>query len=416
MISFCRVLSLLALCSAAPALVQAQETIPSAPPLTIDAAESIALESHPQVAEAAARVRAARGNWVQVGLPPNPTFGYMSSEIGSEGSAGQQGLYAGQQFIRGNKLGLNRQVASQEFRELEQRLTAERLRVLTAVRVAFYDTYISDREVQVSEELSNVSQQAIRSVEQLLSIKEAPRIDLLQSEIEGQRIAVKLRQAVARRDAAWRELAAAMNRPTMMPRALEADLDRLGWEYDWEQSRQILLDSSPELAALMFEIAQARSTLARACAEPIPDVTAQVAVQYDTAADETLTSVQVGMPLPIWNRNQGGIAEARSNLAAAKYRLEAKELQLTGQLAERLRELEAAKALAEAYREGILGRAEENLNLTQLSYEAGETSYLEYLTVQRTYFESNLEYLAALRQVNRSVQSLTGFLLDLGAN
>lgn len=393
-----------------------QEVVPSVPPLTLEAAESFALESHPQVAEAAERVRAARGNWVQVGLPPNPTVGYAASEIGSDGSAGQQGMYVGQQFIRGNKLGLNQQVAEQEIRKLEQRLTAERLRVQTAVRIAYYDAYIAGREVEVTQQLSNVSQQATQSVAQLLSIKEAPRIDLLQSEIEQQRIGAKLRQATARRDASWRSLAVAMNQPDMAPRPLEADPSQLGWPYDWETSREMLLDSSPELAALMFEVRKARAALMRACAEPVPDVSAQVAVQYDTAQDDTLASVQVGIPLPVWNRNQGGIAQARGELAAAQHRLAAKELELTGQLAERLRQLESAAALADAFRQGILGRAEENLELTRLSYEASEASYLEFLTVQRTYFESNLDYLAALREVNRSVQLLTNYLLDNRSN
>lgn len=374
----------------------------------------MALDAHPAIAEMAARVRAARGNWLQVGLPPNPTVGYVASEIGDEGSAGQQGMYVGQSFIRGNKLELNRQVARQEVRKLEQELATERLRVLTGVRTAFIDVYIAQREIQLVDQLVGLSRETFGAVEQLLAAQEARRIDLLQAEIELQRMDVKRQQAAVDRQAAWRRLSAAMGEPQLALQVVEADVDSLRWPHDWESSLQMLLDGSPEVAAIAIDIARARASLARACAEPIPDVSTQVALQYNTASDEMLTGVQVGLPLPLWNRNQGGIAEARHQLAAATHRLQNIELQLTAELAQRIRQLQSAQAQADAYQNGILKRAQENLDLTQQAYEAGEVSYLDLLTVQRTYFESNLEYLASLREVSKSVQLLAGFLLDSG--
>ena len=392
-------------------LATAQEVTPSTGPLSLDSAEAIALDSHPGIYEAAARVRAARGNCVQVGLPPNPEFGYMGSEMGNDGAAGQQGLYAGQTFIRGNKLGLNRQVAVQQVREQQQLLEAEKLRVLTAVRIAFYDAYLAQREVELSEALVGVSTKASDSVQQLFEAQEARRIDVLQANIELNRIEVKLAQARARRDSAWRRLAVAMGQPNLTAQSVEADPTKLTWPHDWESSRQILLGSNPDVAALVVDIQRARAAVARACAEPVPDVTAQLAMQYDNATQDAIGGVQVGMPIPIWNRNQGGIAQARSELTAASRKLEAVELDLTSQLAEMMREYQSAKAQADAYQDSILRRAQENMNLTQQSYNAGEASYLELLTVQRTYFESSLDYLATLGQVNRSVQTLTGFLV-----
>ena len=76
--------------------------------LTLADLETIALANNPALAQVAAKVAAARGNWVQVGLPPNVQIGYSGSEIGNEGFAGQEGAYLSQQFVTGNKLGLNR--------------------------------------------------------------------------------------------------------------------------------------------------------------------------------------------------------------------------------------------------------------------------------------------------------------------
>jgi cobalt-zinc-cadmium efflux system outer membrane protein len=51
--------------------------------LTLGDLEQMALSANPSVARSAALVEAARGNWVQVGLPPNPSVGYEGQQIGS---------------------------------------------------------------------------------------------------------------------------------------------------------------------------------------------------------------------------------------------------------------------------------------------------------------------------------------------
>ena len=69
------------------------EPIPSAsaaPPsgISLEELQSIAVANNPTLAQAAARVDAARGRWIQAGLYPNPSIGYMADEIGMAGRAG----------------------------------------------------------------------------------------------------------------------------------------------------------------------------------------------------------------------------------------------------------------------------------------------------------------------------------------
>ena len=35
-------------------------------------------------------------------------------------------------------------------------------------------------------------------------------------------------------------------------------------------------------------------------------------MQYDDATEDTIAGAQVTLPLPIWNRNQGGVAKAQA--------------------------------------------------------------------------------------------------------
>jgi cobalt-zinc-cadmium efflux system outer membrane protein len=72
-----------------------------ASPLTLEQLEQWALASNPTLAQAVADVDTASGRAIQAGIPPNPTVGYTGQQIGSQGTAGQQGIYLEQPVIRG---------------------------------------------------------------------------------------------------------------------------------------------------------------------------------------------------------------------------------------------------------------------------------------------------------------------------
>ncbi len=391
------------------------EALPAVEPdalgLQLEDVEQIALACNPALGEAAARVRAARGQQFQVGLPPNPTIGYLGGEIGNEGDAGQQGLVVGQEFIRGNKLGLNRAVESREVMRLEQHFAAQQQRVLTDVRIAFYNAYLAERRVELSRSLQTVGAQSVATARALLEAQEGRRTDLLQAEIESQRAGIDLAQAESNHRGAWRRLAAVVGQPDLPVQPLVADVDALAWALSWDETLGQLWCDSPEVAAALAEIEKARFALSRARVEPIPDVTAQASVQYDAATEDSIASAQVTLPIPLWNRNQGGVARAYGDLAAARRRLEVIELRLQRDLAAEYQAYETARARTETIRHEILGRAQQTLDAASQAYSAGELDFLDFLTAQRTYFQANLEYLAALGELCRSVETLRGLLL-----
>lgn len=380
--------------------------------LSLGAVEELALAANPALAEAAASVRAARGQQFQVGLPPNPTFGYLGSELANEGHGGQNGLIVGQEFIRGNKLGLNRAVESHEVSRREQLLAAQQQRVLTDVRLAFYNAFLAERRVALSRSLQTVGNQSVATASALLEAQEGRRTDLLQAEIESQRANIDLVQAESAQRGAWRRLAAAVGQPEMPVQPLAADVDQLAWSLSWDETRAQLWAASPEIAAAMADIEKARCALARARVEPIPDVNAQASVQYDDNSNFTIAGAQIMLPIPIWNRNQGGIAKAQGDLTAANRRLEMIELRLQRDLAQQFQSYETALARTATIRNEILGRAQQTLDAATQGYRAGELDFLAFLTVQRTYFQANLEYLSALGELCQSVELLRGMLLS----
>lgn len=375
--------------------------------------EQMAIAANPSVARAAALVQAARGNWIQAGLPPNPNFGYEGQQIGSAGRAEQDGVFVEQEFVRGGKLRLNRQVAAQEWARREQELAAQQQRVVTDVRIAYYQVLVAERQQRLTGELLGIGKEAAKVADDLLRGKEVGRGDVVQAQLEVGNAEILAQNATNRYAAAWRTLATVIGNPDLPPQPLDGNLDEVREEFNWEQSRQRLLTTSPEIASAMAEIERARWGLQRAMVEKTPNVTVAGLVNWrdngiDGDSDGGLT---VGVPLPLWNRNQGGIIEAQNQVAAAERALDQLELSLENRLAPVFERYSNSLQQVNKYRSLLLPAAQESLDLARRLYQAGETPYLNLLTAQRSFSQTNINYLESLRELRAAEAEIDGLLL-----
>ena len=380
--------------------------------MTLAELEEIAVKCNPTVAQAGHRVEAARGHHVQVGLYPNPVTGYIGSEIGNEGKGGQQGSFVGQEIVTAGKLRLNQSVAEQEIRQAELAWQAQRQRVLTDVQRSFYDVLVAQRTIEIMEQLLYIGEEGVRSTESLMKAKEVGRADVLQAYIEAESARVLLERARNRHAASWRNLAAVVGVANMPPRPLVGE----AWDelplLTWEDTYSRLLAESPQLAAAQAGVARAQAVLNREFAQRVPNIDMKTAVQYDNASKDTFASIQVGVPMPIFNRNQGNIRKAQEELLTAKNDVQRVQLELQQRLATAFEQYTTARYQVEKYSQNILPSAQTSLDLVKKGYRQGEYNYLFLLTAQRTYFQTNLIYLDALRELRTAATTIEGNMLS----
>lgn len=394
-----------------PAPESAGDEEVDAEPLSLQALEDLALANNPSLAEAAARVQAAEGKWVQAGLPPNPRIGYSEQQLGSKGLAEQRGVYLEQDVIRGGKLRLNREVARQEISHAEQMFEIQRRRVITDVRIGYYNVLCAQKQLEVTRELVRIGNQATVVAEELFKSKEGSRRDLLQARIESRSAQTLLQQARNKHQAAWRRLAAVLGTPTMPPQPLAGQIEETQAKLAWEQTLQRLLSESPEIAAAFVQVERARWAVDRARAQKIPDVNLQGLVQHDNSTRAANGALLVTLPIPILNRNQGGVHQAERELIAAELATKRMALSLQHRLAPVFERYLTSRNRVDNYRDAILRDAQESLDLTRKGYEAGELNFLNLLTAQRTYFRANLTYSQALCDMWAASAEIEGLLL-----
>ncbi len=381
--------------------------------MTLIELEEVALVSNPALAVAQARLDAARGKWVQVGLPPNTVLGYAGQQLGSHGLAEQQGVYVQQELVRGGKLRLNRAVVAREVEQAEQHLAAQQQRVLTDVRLGFYDVLIAQRRIEVTRQLSEIANQGVTTAEALFEAQEVSQVDVMRARIELQTASLLHQNAQNIYTAAWSRLNAVMGGSHLGPTPLIGELEAVVEDLDPDQAIQRLLAESPEMAIVLTEVERARWVIDRAYAEPVPNVDVQAVVQRDNGTGGNNGNLQVSIPIPWLDRNQGGIREAEASLVAAERAVGRLELDLQRRLATVFQQYATARNQFHAYskQDGILSHSKTALDFVRGGYQAGESSYLDLLTAQRTYSQTNLAYIEALGELWAATVEIEGLLL-----
>jgi outer membrane protein, heavy metal efflux system len=384
------------------------------PGLTLVQLEQIALERNPALCQAAMRIQAARGEYLQVGLYPNPMAGYMSDDVGAMGTAGKQGFFLSQEIVTAGKLRLNRNTAAFEIQQAESAWHAQRLRVLNDVRAAFYDVLYARQTVAIDEQLVGIGEENVKTTEKMYTAKEVSLVDVLQARVEADVARLSLVTARNKNDAVWRQLTSVIAMPEMAPAELAGRLEDGLPQLDWHAMLQRILCESPQLAEAHAKLSRTRSDVARQYAGRIPNVDIRAGVKYDNVVGENMAQVEMGLPLPIFNRNQGNITKAEAEFVAAQNEVRRVELDLRQRLAAIFEQYENARQQSQKYAEEILPNSAKSLELVRSGYRLGEFNYQALLISQRTYFQANLMYLENLRQLRLSAVAIEGLLLSGG--
>jgi cobalt-zinc-cadmium efflux system outer membrane protein len=376
--------------------------------------EQIALTSNPALARAGAMVGAARGAWVQSGLYPNPSVGYEGQQLGSGGLAEQHGVLFNQEISLGGKLKLNRAVAGRDIDIATQELEAQRLRVLTDVGMSYFQVLVAQEQIQLATELIRVSSEGTTSAEALFKAQEAGRADVLQAQLESEAAQILMQEAKNRYEAAWRGLAAVLGNPGLQPQLVLGDPTAPPANIEFDDALARVISSSPEMTAALSELDRARVALERERVEPIPNVNFQGLVNWQDngIGGKPDGGVAVMVPIALFNRNQGSIMRAESEIASARMAVAQLELELQNRLTPVFEQYSNSKNQVSRYRETILPAAAESLQLTRQMYQAGETNYLGLLTAQRTFSQTHRNYLEAVLQLRLAEVQIEGLLLS----
>jgi cobalt-zinc-cadmium efflux system outer membrane protein len=123
---------------------------------------------------------------------------------------------------------------------------------------------------------------------------------------------------------------------------------------------------------------------------------------------------EVGVQVPIFNRNQGEVTAARADIERAQSEKQRIALTLRERAASAVDMYANARLMAVEYRDAILPRAKKSYQLRVEKYGQMLVSYPRVLDVQRKLYELQVEYIVALERVWTTGIALQGYLLTDG--
>ncbi len=376
-----------------------------------------------------AELRAAFEEWRaltervdHVAALPDPrfTWGEFLEEVQTRTGPQERRLALSQAFPWPGKLEAEARVADRRAEAAWHRVDAARLRVARDVEVAFHEYAFLARELGITADLVEL----LRGLEPVVQSRVragAGQADLLRLQVEIGRLEDDLASLRRRRPATSARLADAMSvaeGAALLPLAPLAEPDPR--RVDAAAAYARALERSPSLRELDEHLAadQEAEGLAGYRRKPgfavgvdyIQTGDAVVPMTPGSGDDPILVSLSVS--LPVWGASYSAAErEARHRVQAAAERIVAARSGLRAQVEEQAYRVEDAARRIELYRDSLIPRAREALDLTLAAYRTGGVSVLDLIDSERALLEFELSFWRACReqlQGEARLRALTG--------
>ena len=350
----------------------------------------------PRLAEIQANLRSAEGAAIQAGVRPNPSLALEAENLGvGKADNGvileQTTLSLSQPLEIGGQRGARIAAANATVESQRAQLVQQRSDFVHDLALAYIAAELTAARLDLAKETLDRAQEDQRAAQALVSAGREADLRVVQAGAATAAAQAELESAQAESTAALVRLSQAAGRSqpfTGIDRALldrAADLPTPSLEPSVSFPAVRSAEAAQDEAARRVAVERTRA---------IPDLTVSVGIRQFAGENAKALIAGIGIPLPLFNDNRGGIATAEAELAAAQARLASARLNAEAdwrsaavQALAAVRQLNAA-AQSEA-------AANEAYRLARLGYDAGRTPLIEVLTARQNVTGAQLRSLDA---------------------
>jgi cobalt-zinc-cadmium efflux system outer membrane protein len=287
-----------------------------------------------------------------------------------------------------------------ELRDKERRLAGE---VLGKAR----SLLIVDQKLQINDENREVLDRIFKQTSALTATGKASAAEARVIELEKTALALAREALAVEVRTKLAELNGLLGRAPSEPITLSGTLPSAPDQVTLRDAAARAVRDRPDrqLAALQLNKAQAEQHLAKA--ERWEDIGIGIEITRERHQGEWETMVGIGasIPLPLWNRNQGRIAEAQAAQQRASSNIEALDLGIATEVREAQTRVTGLAGVLARTRGAALDLARQNTKLIEETYASGAASFL-------TVFESRKQRLAIEQTAVEIEEQLAAAITD----
>ena len=383
--------------------------------ISLRSALQLAVARNPQVQAASAQIAAAQGRLQQSRYRPNPELSTEIEDFGRKNESGpaQTTIGVEQPFELFGKRGARKAVAEAELSAEQYAAQLSLLDLYQAVASAFTTVLATEDNVALATQRLELARRIEEAVRVKVSDGAVPKAELLRAQSASKLGEIDLAAAAATAIQSRLALAALWGSGDATFR-VDGSLDE--WLADPPAGADVLsIDGNPALAALQAHTRarEADIKLSKATGKPDLNLGAGYRRLHDDGSNSFL--VWASVPLPLFNRNKGGVAEATARLTQSEAELAAARQRLNGELRQLLVGLQTQRELIVMLREQVIPPAQQAMEEIDLAYRLGSQPYINVLDAQRTLSELQgqlIDALVAGANAAIGIEQLTGHRLN----
>jgi cobalt-zinc-cadmium efflux system outer membrane protein len=356
---------------------------------------------------------------IQAGLRPNPSIEVSRTTdvmFADDGDTGLSVMVA-QPLELGGKRSKRVRVEELAAEVRKAEIADGERQLLGRLRSLYVEALGAATRLDLFDRLDRLNQQTIRVMDVRLQAGDASRLDT-------RLLAAQTNQIRADRLTAENQLAGTLLQIRSLGGFSSTEpvvLKRESSSMELRQAGDVLisqaLENRPDLRAARLREQLAEAGIVLAKSQVVPDAT--VFARYGRESLPTLSlpgqrrfeqenvmEFGVSVALPLFNREQGNVAEAASRRLQARSEREALELTIRQEVLLALARYNTAQRTIEILETGILQPNQESSRIIQVAYNLGEMRLLDFVNQQRVVVETETSYAAAQTDLNAALADL----------
>jgi outer membrane protein, heavy metal efflux system len=388
------------LCCAASPMALAQSAAAPGETLTLEAALERAEAQSPllRLARAEHQTVAARDVGASLLLPSNPVvsagFGPSREEDGRRGFGSV--LHAEQTIEIGGQRGTRRGVVSRAVRTAELRVEVARAETRARVRAAYVGAQLARARVQAASEREALVTRMLDAVKARVAGGASSNVDLELARLErGSAARHRVDAQLAAADAL-----AQLRRLVGLPPSEPVVVEAVGAAPSLRSNDLAAMIARAkaqraDLAAVASTGAEIDADIIRLRREIIPSPTVFVSLERERAGQYLVTG-GVGIPIPVWRRNQGELALARAERSRVDEERAVTERDVALEVERAFLAEKAQREMVDLLARDVLPAADATITLMTEGWRAGKFDLFRLIQTSRDATEAKRLYLETL--------------------
>jgi cobalt-zinc-cadmium efflux system outer membrane protein len=173
---------------------------------------------------------------------------------------------------------------------------------------------------------------------------------------------------------------------------------------DREVLKEAAFSRRPDAKATVFEVEKTKAALKLARKDVIPNVT--LLGFYDRDELRNAVGLEISIPLPLFDRKQAEKKEAHAKAEGAKIKSEGLKKTIERDVEQAYSNLATAIEELSLFKEEIIVKAAENLNLLNLAFKEGKVGFFEVRLAQKDTIEAQYAYIEAQTRTQLALNAI----------